>query len=447
MWVVGTWVNTRLEPYIIGHAASEAALYMESFIEPKVQDLATAHDLSKESHAAIASMLEQDPIRIRVGSIKIWRPDGSIAHSADPSLVDRTFPAQDSLRKAIAGHVAAGAVDYSSPLHVHEQSLGRDLIEIFSPMHELGTNRVIAVAQIYYDGAEIRASVEAVHRQLWMVHGLVTVVVLFLLSVVVDKGSSVIDRLRKQYTAEIEAQARLIEKNRELQGRIAAAHVRSVEVNEQLLQRIGAELHDGPAQYLSYALLRLGEIDPRDEKTESDDAESVGRVTDSLQMVLTQALKELRNLSAGLSLPEIQALPADKAIALAVSSHERRTNTRVSCSIEPLPEDLPVTVKTCLYRFTQEGLNNAFRHAGGREQKVVARLEGETLLVQVSDGGPGFTSEALTAASAPEARLGLRGLRHRVESLGGSFEVHSSPGAGTSLFMSLNALNGVRGDD
>ena len=88
-----------------------------------------------------------------------------------------------------------------------------------------------------------------------------------------------------------------------------------------------------------------------------------------------------------------------------------------------------------MFRFVQEGLNNAFRHAGGAGQSVAVTLENRTLRVVVADAGGGFD-----VREGGEG-LGLAGLRERVESLGGTFAVDSSP-SGTRLTMKLRLAEG-----
>jgi signal transduction histidine kinase len=86
--------------------------------------------------------------------------------------------------------------------------------------------------------------------------------------------------------------------------------------------------------------------------------------------------------------------------------------------------------KISIYRFVQEGLNNAYRHGRGKDQAVRAGMENGRLVVEVSDGGPGF--------GPPRAEgLGLAGLRERVESIGGQFETRTGP-QGTRLMISLS---------
>jgi signal transduction histidine kinase len=77
---------------------------------------------------------------------------------------------------------------------------------------------------------------------------------------------------------------------------------------------------------------------------------------------------------------------------------------------------------------------NAFRHAGAKEQCVSAWADHATVSVEVSDRGPGMSTDA---APKDRARLGLAGLRSRIESIGGSLTISSCPARGTRLAACL----------
>ena len=95
-----------------------------------------------------------------------------------------------------------------------------------------------------------------------------------------------------------------------------------------------------------------------------------------------------------------------------------------------LPEFVDSPLKVCLYRFAQEGLNNAFRHAGGHGQTLRAHCDGDLLEVIVSDAGSlSGGSQQLSGSDG----LGLSGLRGRIESFGGVFEFKMQPGRGACL--------------
>jgi signal transduction histidine kinase len=88
-------------------------------------------------------------------------------------------------------------------------------------------------------------------------------------------------------------------------------------------------------------------------------------------------------------------------------------------------------VKICAFRFVQEGLANASRHAAGKGMSVSQTCENGRLSIEVADRGPGFDVNA-----APSERLGLASLRQRVESLGGTIVI-ASASTGTRLTMSI----------
>jgi signal transduction histidine kinase len=93
-----------------------------------------------------------------------------------------------------------------------------------------------------------------------------------------------------------------------------------------------------------------------------------------------------------------------------------------------------VHIKICVYRFVQEGLNNAYRHAPGSRQTVECDVADGVLSLKV-ENGPYVMSNALPAH--PSGQLGLEGLRGRVEALCGQFDFRTSPESGSKLEMSV----------
>ena len=162
-----------------------------------------------------------------------------------------------------------------------------------------------------------------------------------------------------------------------------------------------------------------------------------------IQSSLQRAMDEIRSLSAGLGVPQLDGLTLPETLSRVVRVHEQRTRTRVLVNLEGTPENASLPVKITLYRVIQEALNNAYRHAGGLGQEVKVSLVKGQIHVEVSDGGPGFKYEE---ASWWDKHLGLVGMRERVESLGGVFRVVSTPGRGTQVIADL-ALQGAGEQD
>nr|WP_247654678.1 sensor histidine kinase [Microvirga sp. HBU67558] len=244
---------------------------------------------------------------------------------------------------------------------------------------------------------------------------------------IVYRGNRLILSQQRQLGArliEIEQSSR---HNQILKERAERASGRVAELTENYLRRIGAELHDGPAQLIGLAALAVEHV--RRAKTPERREEEL----QALEAVLSDALREVRTTSKGLMLPEIERLPLPEIVKRVVSHHELRTGTSVTVDCDDVSRPLTHALKICAYRFLQEGLNNAFRHAGGNGQAVSCRLDGAELILAVQDDGRDLGS----SLAIPEPGLGLVGLRDRVESLGGVFQITRRTVGGTRIEMNV----------
>ncbi len=97
-----------------------------------------------------------------------------------------------------------------------------------------------------------------------------------------------------------------------------------------------------------------------------------------------------RNISEGLVLPHIESADLPEILQRVVAAHEYRTGTSVGLSMSDSRVELAPSAKICIYRFVQEALNNAFRHGGSINQRVMQTWQGNRVVVEVADSGPGF---------------------------------------------------------
>ena len=207
------------------------------------------------------------------------------------------------------------------------------------------------------------------------------------------------------------------------------ASMRSTELNEQFLRRVGSDLHDGPAQLVALASLRLDAI-KKFVMTESQVSTSGIEDLEIVQQALSDALSEIRHISAGLVLPELEGLTLSEILTKAALDHQQRTRVHTSLNLGELPKHVGKSIQICLYRLVQEGLNNSEHHASEADCSVSARCIANTIEVVISDKGSGFEPESITTSSSG---LGLLGLRERIESIGGQFEIRSVVNEGTRL--------------
>jgi signal transduction histidine kinase len=194
-------------------------------------------------------------------------------------------------------------------------------------------------------------------------------------------------------------------------------------------------LHDGPVQELGAALLRMDRVIGQDPSSLALNPNKVWQEQlPAIQTSMQNAIQEVRGLASGLGLPQLDGLRLNEVLRQVVSSHERRTGSKVKLGIAGLPEQADLSMKITVYRIVQEALNNAFHHAGGTGQAVSAQAEAGRIQIEVSDQGPGFD---VNQSIDWEQHLGLAGMRERVESLGGAFSIESTIGHGTRVKVSL----------
>lgn len=431
MVVLTTWVSREIEEGVIQNAGKDAALYIDAFIEPTVQELAKRDDLSQASIDMLDKLLRGNALGQHLMSLKIWGRGNVIVHSSSHELVGRSFPAKPKLVAAWQGRVAAALDQLDHEENASERKHGnRELLEIYLPVRETGSARIIAVAEFYLTGDALRKDIAAARRRTQLTMAVLALAILAALTGIVREGSSTIQLQQDELTNRVGELSVLIQENRELQERVANATARSVDAAERILRRISADLHDGPAQLVGLSLLKLDTVLPSDQPAGQEPAAAVSAAVEDLRSVLTEALRDIRNISAGLALPELDQMSLHEAIEDAISSHERRTASSVARDIGSLGRTVPNAIKNCLYRFVQEGLNNAFRHAGGRGQRVAARYADGHVEITISDRGDGFdgVNHVLRGTS-----MGLAGLKDRIESVGGTFAIDARIGAGVRL--------------
>jgi signal transduction histidine kinase len=263
---------------------------------------------------------------------------------------------------------------------------------------------------------------------------LVTLAIFFsgaLLYGLVKRGSDTIQRQEIALTRQVDELTGLLEENAILSERVTSAAQRTTTLNERAMRRVSSDLHDGPGQMLSLAILRLDGLRTRAESGRPATPAELAEVEETLR----EAMTDMRSVAAGLRLPELAGLDVEAVATRAVQDHERRSGTRVDLEVQPVGA-VSLPVKIALFRALQEGLSNATRHGASQVIRVTLapraseRPGGPSMLeLVVRDDGHGFDPAALASTDG----LGLAGIREQAEILGGTFEVHSAPQGGTEL--------------
>ena len=418
MVVLGSFVSAEIENDVVHNAAEGMALYVSSFDESHLYDeLTNGSELSEASLQTLDDSFMYTELGRQILSVKIWRPDGNVAYATTRDLIITDFWTNPNLQKALHGEVSAQFGNPADEPEALVRKLGIPLLKIYAPIHGKKSDRVIAVAQFFTRADLLQADLETARLRSWIAVAAVALLQIASLYGIVWRGNKTIESQR----------AVLVDARRA-----------SVETNERFLRRVGADLHDGPAQLISLALLRLSSLHPllAPEHSKSEEFEKI-------HAALQDCLREIRHLSAGLAPPHLDSLPLQKVLELAVRQHQQRTGSTVDATIDTLPADISPLHKVFIYRFVQQGLLNAYRHAGGVGQRIHAFCDGNLLTVEVADDGPGFCPSKNGSGDG----LGLAGLRDRIESLGGTFSLETQIGSGTKLRASFqidDVTDGVR---
>ncbi|MRG57897.1 histidine kinase [Phyllobacterium sp. SYP-B3895] len=427
MFLAGSVVSNIVSKVTIEDTASATALFLQSLITPLVHDLATVESLSAEQIQRLDALLGGDEFSKRFPHLEIWKDDGLIVYSRSAEIIGRRFTAPHGLVDALAGEVSAQYADLSAAEHTVRE-FNKSYLEIYVPIRELLSGDIIAVAEIHEVPSQLEEKLTLVQRRTWLAIVAATLLIVLGLFGIVYRGSRLIDVQKAGLVQRLKKIEQISEHNRCLRERSQQASSRVAEFNERALRNIGADLHDGPAQLITLAALKLDEV----HRAPNGAARKIE--LKKIGGALSEALDEIRSISKGLMLPDIEKLALSDLIFRVARSHEQRTNTKVDVDCLPITEPLPLAIKICVYRFVQEGLTNAFRHARGHEQSVTCTFDGMQLNVSVKSGNN------LQDRDPPVWRegMGLNGLRDRVESLGGSFQVYSGQNSANRIEMSLD---------
>jgi signal transduction histidine kinase len=433
MFAVGVFVTDFISHAVTQNTAAATALYVDSVIAPILPDMTTTQPLDEAVERALDETLSQGALANRLLSFRLWRGDGTVLYSNDKNIMGQIIPPDDDLRHAFSGNMVAefehdddedprGAVASEKPI-----------LEIYNPIHQPWSGEVVAVAEFYEQADELNASLFSARIKTWLVIMVTTLSFFVILSFIVLRGSRTIEDQKTTLNDRVDELGELLVQNRDLAGRVQRASQRTTALNERFLRRVGADLHDGPIQLMSYASMRIDSPNVRDcRRPTPDRLEEI----DTIKQSLDEAIREVRAICRGLVLPDVENAPLDELLERAVSGYRSRTGAGVEivsgCSISKLSP----SARICVYRFVQEALNNSWKHAGGEGQRVEQWSDGQSLTVAVSDQGPGFDPSRTSSDG-----LGLLGLKERIESIGGRFDITTSS-AGTKLTMRLE-LDGM----
>jgi signal transduction histidine kinase len=218
----------------------------------------------------------------------------------------------------------------------------------------------------------------------------------------------------------------------ELQGIQLGRRLISAQEDERRL--LARELHDD----LSQRLARLA-IDTAYVAANPGSAKAI-EVLRGLQPELVSISKDVHNMSYRLHPSLLNDLGLVAALQTECERVQRYTDAAIVAQLGDVREKIPADKALCVYRITQEAVNNAIRYADAGIIEITLAQQGRSLVLSVRDDGKGFDP----AAEDMRAGLGLLSMRERAQLEGGSWAIESQPGKGTTVTVVL-PLQGASG--
>jgi len=226
----------------------------------------------------------------------------------------------------------------------------------------------------------------------------------------------------------------LLDNSRGMQEELRHLSRQLLSVQEDERRKISRELHDVIAQTLTGINVRLAAL-----KTESSDsiAKLHKRIT-STQRLVEKSVDIVHRFARELRPTVLDDLGLIPALQSFMKGFMEDTGVRVSLKVFAGIEETSGTLRTMLYRVAQEALTNVSRHAKATEVTVCIESLDGSIRMDITDNGQGF-DVAGKSNTKKHNRLGLLGMRERVEMVGGTFCVESSPGQATTVRVIIPA--------
>lgn len=189
--------------------------------------------------------------------------------------------------------------------------------------------------------------------------------------------------------------------------------------------RISRELHDTVIHSLSGLAVQLEttkaylDIDIQTARNLLDQA------LDSIRFGLTETRRALRALRAS----PLEDLGLLEAIRQASKSAAQRANLILTLDLPERLPNLPPDVEQCIFRITQEAIENIVHHANAKYFAIMIQLKDTELLLQIRDDGMGFRTNTCT----PAGHFGISGMKERAALAGGTLSIESELTAGTTV--------------
>ena len=228
--------------------------------------------------------------------------------------------------------------------------------------------------------------------------------------------------------------SRLLEKSRQMQEELRDLSRQLLSAQEEERRKISRELHDVIAQTLTGINVRLASLKGESTASIKDLQSKIA----STQLLVEKSVDIVHRFARELRPSVLDDLGLIPALQSFLKGYMEDTGIRVTLTVFAGIEQSDSDTRTVFFRIAQEALTNVARHAKASRAEVnIQEIEG-FIRMEIKDDGRGFEVDGTTQAKTKNNRLGLLGMRERIEMVGGTFCVESVLGAGTTVRVEIS---------
>jgi len=222
-----------------------------------------------------------------------------------------------------------------------------------------------------------------------------------------------------------------ITKHKHAEAELRSLPQRIIKAQEDERSRIARELHDGINQMIASVKMRLRKV----EDSLPDLKPAAREILRRCDRLLVKVLEENRQIAHNLRPTELDNLGLSTACSNFCNEVQLRTHLKFQYKFIPFNQRLSSAIELNLFRIVQEAVNNIEKYARAKSVKLQIQFVRNSLVLKIQDDGNGFDVKNLKSNGKMLHGLGLTNMRERALSLGGTCEIASVPGAGTTIIV------------
>ena len=207
---------------------------------------------------------------------------------------------------------------------------------------------------------------------------------------------------------------------------------RILSVREEEKKKLSANLHD---EVGSMAVILSAHLSNIEEEIKDNNLKNALKIIDKSKRAFAKIITRLKNIAVNLRPPDLEIIGLPDALREYFFNIRKQTgitiHSRINMNNKKLSDEEAIT----LYRIVQESVTNIIKHAKATKITIqLSSMKGGTTLI-VNDNGKGFAIRKRNQGT--KSHIGIRGMTEMAESLGGTFDITSTPGQGTEIVVIL----------